>query len=78
MPLGTKWTITFETTIPIGDQFIEGMISDGIGEDDNTGKPIAQNIKVVCRKELTDEEPKHDRETEERAEAAAVRRGVIE
>ena len=78
MPLGTKWSVTFETTIPIGDQFIEGVISDGIGEDDTTEKPIAQNIKVVCLKELTDDEyAKHDEEIAERAEAAAVRRGII-
>lgn len=55
MTMGTKWTVKFETTEGIGSEFIEGVIEDAIGCDDND-KPLIKSIKVMCNKEFTDEE----------------------
>lgn len=60
MSLGTKFKVEFETEIPIGDAFIEGMIKDGIGELD--GNDIAKNIKVDCLDPISPEEEREWRE----------------
>ncbi len=63
MPLGTLFVVTLETTEPVGDVFIEGVIVDGLGKTEDDGGNITKNIKVSCLKELTDEEyKKHDEE----------------
>jgi hypothetical protein len=62
MPLGTEWTVKFKTSQPLGESFIERMIIEGIGTEED-GTPMVRGIKVTCLKELTDTEYiKHDTE----------------
>jgi hypothetical protein len=64
MPLGTEWTIRFKTSQPLGETFVEGVIIECIGMDED-GTPMVKDIHVTCLKELTDAEyTKHDAEQE--------------
>lgn len=58
MPLGTKWRIELETTEPVGDLFIEGIIIDGLGQNEMDGGNITKSVKVKCLKEITEEQYK--------------------